>query len=540
MDFNQIIKLALIGINGIGILLVWWVLSSGSDIKLKRWFLLMTVSMLSWSNFSYLGSVSASELSAVIFYKINWASVSLFMPSFYYFYVVTYLKKDGYSKFIGRVLSLLFLILFVVSLFTDLVINDVVKQSWGNEIVFGTLGDIFNILSAFVAFVIIYYSLRGYKLFSDENKKKTQYFLTGIVIFIIANLIFNVASQLLFNSVQYQFLGDFSSIFLLGFTAYATIQYKLFDSKVIITEAATALLMIILLSRIVTDETYTDMIIDVGIFFVALFFGYILVRSVRNEIKQREKLQELTDKLQALDKQKDEFINMAAHELRAPMTAIKGYISMIMDGDAGEISDKARGYLTDVTSVNDRLVRLVNNMLNVSRIEEGRLVYKTEVLPLSEIAKNVYTSFKFEAERKGLTMDVVIEKGIKDLVEVDPDKINEIIGNFVSNAVKYTETGSIEIKISQPAIGKVKLSVIDSGPGISKEEQNKLFQKFYRVQSTAGKTIGTGLGLYISKLLVEKFNGQLGLNSAVGKGSEFWFVLPVADGQESQSTVVES
>ncbi len=254
-----------------------------------------------------------------------------------------------------------------------------------------------------------------------------------------------------------------------------------------------------------------------------------MTRSVRNEIKQREKLQELTEKLQAMDKQKDEFINMAAHELRAPMTAIKGYISMIMDGDAGEISEKARGYLTDVTSVNDRLVRLVNNMLNVSRIEEGRLVYKTEVVPLSEIAQNVYTSFRFEAERKGLSIYLNVDEGVNDLVEVDPDKINEIIGNFVSNAVKYTETGSIEIKISQAAIDKIKLSVIDSGPGISKEEQDKLFQKFYRVQSTAGKTIGTGLGLYISKLLVEKFNGQMGLSSSVGKGSEFWFVLPVAN-----------
>lgn len=242
-----------------------------------------------------------------------------------------------------------------------------------------------------------------------------------------------------------------------------------------------------------------------------------------------QKLKQLNSKLKALDKQKDEFINMAAHELRAPMTAIKGYVSMILDGDAGEITEQTRGYLTDVTSVNDRLVRLVNNMLNVSRIEEGRLIYKTEVTSLTEVARTVFTSFKFEAERKGLEFKLDVENGVKDSVEVDIDRVNEIIGNFVSNAVKYTDHGSICISITNPNDSTVRLGVKDTGPGISKAEQHKLFQKFYRVESTAGKTIGTGLGLYIAKLLVNKFGGEMGLISDSGKGSEFWFRLPITD-----------
>jgi signal transduction histidine kinase len=116
---------------------------------------------------------------------------------------------------------------------------------------------------------------------------------------------------------------------------------------------------------------------------------------------------------------------------------------------------------------------------------------------------------------------------IKDRVEVDPDRIQEVIGNFLSNAVKYTNEGSVMVKLRQPSENIVRLEVVDTGPGISKEEQAKLFNKFYRAESTVGKTIGTGLGLYISRLLIEKFGGKIGIDSEVGKGSIFWFELPV-------------
>ena len=114
-----------------------------------------------------------------------------------------------------------------------------------------------------------------------------------------------------------------------------------------------------------------------------------------------------------------------------------------------------------------------------------------------------------------------------DKVEVDPDRIREVIGNYVSNAIKFTDTGKVIIKISNSTKSTIKVEVIDTGPGITKEEQVKLFNKFYRASSTEGKTIGTGLGLYISKLLVDKFGGKVGLNSEFGKGSNFWFQLPL-------------
>ena len=240
-------------------------------------------------------------------------------------------------------------------------------------------------------------------------------------------------------------------------------------------------------------------------------------------------------KIKEIDKEKDEFISMAAHELRAPLTAIKGYLSMIVEGDAGEVSPKARGFLVDTSAVNERLVRLVNNMLNVSRIEQGKLVFQMDNLHFARAARSAFDAFRAEAERKGLEFSLEIPEKISDVVYVDPDKIDEVIANLVSNAVKFTNKGFVKIRLLNPQDGVVRLEVIDSGPGISVEEQKKLFRKFYRVESTSGKTIGTGLGLYICKLLIEKFSGKIGLVSVDEKGSTFWFELPISTSERKTS-----
>ena len=271
-------------------------------------------------------------------------------------------------------------------------------------------------------------------------------------------------------------------------------------------------------------------------------YGFVLARKTVSEEKARDqmqeytikieetknKLQELNKKLKELDKQKDEFVSMAAHELRSPLTAIKGYVSMIIEGDTGDIPEKSRRYLADSMAVTDRLIRLVNNMLNVSRIEEGRIVYQIEKTSLIRAVQEVYNSYRVEAERKQLDFKTEIPNGLEDTIEADPDRIREVVSNLVSNAIKFTEKGKVRIKMTNPAKDKVRVDVIDTGPGISKDEQEKLFKKFYRAESTAGKTFGTGLGLYITKLLIERFKGKIALDSQIDKGSDFWFELPIA------------
>jgi signal transduction histidine kinase len=516
-------RLTVIVINFIAVALVIVVFNSSRfrDVQSKI-FVAMSVFMLLWVDFAYLARfVGESQLVQSEFYiRIAWVATPLF---FYSVYLTTeyVLERQKRNKVIRVLLLLAAVLLSVATAFTNFVIKGTKFTGVNFDIDYGSM--FYPFLG--VIFVLMISTL--IPLFRTKLNKKTRAFLYGVLIFYFANLIFNIALPVFFNITYLYYIGDYSTVFILGLTVYAIVQHNLFDVKVVATELLTVVVWIVLFAKLFVSQSQNEFTTDLVIFVLITIFGILLVRSVAREIKQRQKLEELTTKLRELDKQKDEFISVVAHELRSPLTAIKGYISMVVEGDGGTIEDKARSYLSDANAVNERLIRLVNNMLNVTRIEEGRIVYQIEKVDLIKAIQEIYYSFKFEAQRKGLEFNLDVSHGVIDKVEVDPDRIREVIGNYVSNAIKFTDTGKVIIKISNSTKSTIKVEVIDTGPGITKEEQVKLFNKFYRASSTEGKTIGTGLGLYISKLLVDKFGGKVGLNSEFGKGSNFWFQLPL-------------
>ncbi|OGM25118.1 hypothetical protein A2962_02340 [Candidatus Woesebacteria bacterium RIFCSPLOWO2_01_FULL_39_61] len=375
----------------------------------------------------------------------------------------------------------------------------------------------------------IYTLYRKFRVSEGKEKSQLKFLIGGISVTFILATITNFVLVNFFNITSLVPSGPLFTIILVASVTYAIVKHELFKIKILAAQILTTVIWVVLFSRIFLARSFSEALVDIFTFAMVVLFGILLVKSVMDEVKQRQKLAELTERLKVLDAQKDTFISMAAHELRAPMTAIKGYVSMVMEGDTGDIPEKARGFLADANNITDRLVRLVNNMLNVSRIEEGRMVYQVEVENLSQAARAVFSQFAPEAQRKGLKYELEIPNEIKDRVKVDPDRIQEVIGNFLSNAIKYTDQGSVILRLSQPDATTVRCEVVDTGPGISKEEQQKLFQKFHRVETNVGKTTGTGLGLYISRLLVEKFNGKIGVDSEAGKGSIFWFELSLAE-----------
>ncbi len=363
----------------------------------------------------------------------------------------------------------------------------------------------------------------------EEGLIKTQmeFLLIGFVLSFSFFLVTNFIMVNIFENSSLVSVGPLFTVIMAGFIAYAIVKLRLFNIKVVTTEVFTLVLWIILAARLFGSRDIGELVTNSFILISVTVAGFLLIRSIRLEIKQREELARLNEKLKELDQRKNEFLNVAAHELRAPMTAIKGYVSMLLDGDAGKLPPKAREFLDDTSNVTDRLVRLVNNMLNVSRIEENRMIFKIDKVHLSEVVKDVTNEFKIDADSKKLKLAVNVWPDIKDIVSVDPDRIHEVVANLVSNAIKYTDQGSVEVILRNPDENHVRMEVIDTGLGISKEEEYKLFQKFSRAESAIGKAVGTGLGLYISKLLIEKFGGQIGFTSEVGKRSTFWFELPV-------------
>lgn len=237
-------------------------------------------------------------------------------------------------------------------------------------------------------------------------------------------------------------------------------------------------------------------------------------------------LQDANSQLQELDRLKDEFVSLASHELRTPMTAIRGSLSTILDGYVGEISKEARDFLTAAYNENDRLIRLVNNLLNISRIEAGRLMFSLVELDCQSIIREVVKNLSMAAKEKNLFFnyeDTPISK-----VLGDQDKIQEVLINLVGNALKFTHQGGVTIKAIEKE-GMALISVTDTGSGITEEDQKLLFKKFSQVGQGYSKQVGgTGLGLYICKKIIEGMKGSIWLESTIGKGSTFYFTLPLA------------
>ena len=229
------------------------------------------------------------------------------------------------------------------------------------------------------------------------------------------------------------------------------------------------------------------------------------------------------------DQMKSEFVSIASHELLTPISAMEGYLSMILDEHMGETDEKARGYLENVYASTKRLSSLVKDMLLASKLEAGQLKINPAKLDLNKLVADTLIQLKKTAKEKKLALTFDEPKKLIPPVLADPERTAQILTNLIGNSIKYTFSGSVAVKLNfQEADGTVRVDIIDTGAGMPKEQQAHLFEKFYRVYSLDTADIpGTGLGLYITKSLVEKMGGTISVASEPKVGSTFSFTLPI-------------
>ncbi len=253
---------------------------------------------------------------------------------------------------------------------------------------------------------------------------------------------------------------------------------------------------------------------------IALQRAMLDERLLKEEVTRRA--------LEEISHLKTEFVSLVSHELRTPLTSIQGYVKLMLAGHSGDLNEIQSEFLGTVSRNTDRLIALVNDLLDISKIQSGKLDLVLEPLSIKEVIERETESLKALADDKRINILTDIEPALPP-VRADPHRIGQIIANLVSNALKYS-MDSTTIKLAAYRVDKnVLIKVIDAGMGIAPEERGKLFHMFYRGESDAVKQIhGTGLGLAITKHLVEMHGGKIWVESEKGHGSTFSFTIPIA------------
>jgi nitrogen-specific signal transduction histidine kinase/GGDEF domain-containing protein len=245
-------------------------------------------------------------------------------------------------------------------------------------------------------------------------------------------------------------------------------------------------------------------------------------------------LEKVNEELRKIDAMKSEFVSVASHELRTPLASIKNAVQLILNGKTGEINETQAKFLSMAERNINRLTNILNNLLDLSRIESGKVPMKFEELDLRAPVEFILASFKAQAEEKSIHVRMDFPQEIPS-VYADREKLEQILTNLIGNAIKFTPEGG-EISIfakPYPEDGNMlALSVSDTGVGIAKDQLDKIFDKFHQVEGSLHRSMsGTGLGLAITKGLVEAHQGKIWAESEVGQGSTFTFTLPISEGE---------
>ena len=513
-----------------------FVLLTSRKNKVNRYFFLFSVAATLWGLSMLFYRSVAGFPEATAFARILYASAATIPYAFLFFIRVFPEEKYNLPKIAELYLLIPFLIILVFTLTPNLLINGIVSQENSEQmLLFNTL---YHTLFAF--YIITYFSICygllffKYVKFTGIEKQQITYVIVGTFIATITGVSTNLLMPLL-GDFSLNWMGQVGIITMVGAISYSILKHKLFNLKIVATQFIVYALCVSLFIRVLISSSTSDIVVNSVFLLTSVVIGTILIKSVQNEVEQREKVEKLAkdlelanSRLKELDQLKSEFLSLATHQIRAPLTAIKGYASMILEGDYGDVSPSVTKAVDIISKSCQNLVLIVTDFLNISRIEQGRMKYEFSSFDLRTTTEQVLTELQPNIEDASLTCE--FKPGEGDMtVYADLGKVKQVIGNLIDNAIKYTPSGGMTLTLAEKP-GMIQLVLTDTGIGISSEDIPKLFNKFTRAKdANKQNVIGTGLGLYVAKQMIEAQHGSIWLESeGLGKGSRFYVELPKA------------
>src|SRR3989338_955221 len=459
------------------------------------------------------------------FARLIYFAGGLIATTFYYF-TLLFTKENALSFRKKTAIFLPSVVFFFFYFFTDLIIKGGWKIGVAGYFVYGPLRLLFYI-HLWLFFILAFRELlKKYRAASDSALKKQIILIT----------LGTFAALPLFYNSRFIWMGPLTTIIWVALVSYALARHRLLNAKVIAMELFVFLIWLSAVIETALSQSGGELVRKFTPLVVVGFFGYLLIRSVLREVRTREEIEKLAhnlenanEKLTKLDEAKSEFISLAWNQLRAPLTVIKGYTSLVLEGSFGDIDKKARGALSRVSTATNQLIKLVAELLDLSRIEAGKIKYEFKKMYLDDVVDEIIKEFDAIFKPKGILVEFKNENNRAFSVFGDADKLREIVVNLVDNALKYSKIGPILITL-RPKSQRLLLSIQDNGVGIPQDELPRLFTKFGRTEiAQKERPEGIGLGLYFVKKIAEDHKGRVWAESeGVGKGSTFFAELPVA------------
>ena len=473
------------------------------------------------------------------------ANFAVVLPLLYFLFEFTLsfpkerIAIPSFVRSAGQIWTLAF---FAVTLLTPLVDkSEIILGPLQRETHYGTLYFLYilnYLLFGGGGVYVIWHKIR--RITDREEKYQIGYFLAGLIL----ALAFAFVTNIILYSAGIKFAahyGVLAPLFLVGFTTYAIFKYQLFEIKVVLVELLVVSIGFTLASQVFFAQQISLRIVNAVIFLLFSLFGYLLSKSVLRDIRQREKVEKLFGDLEKsfghlkeMDDSKTEFLSIASHQLRAPLTAIKGFLSMLKEGDFGSVTGEQKGAIDKMTEAEDHVLGLVEDYLNFTRIESGRTQLNLSHVDVRKILSSIVEQLQPLATKKNIKL-FFKDSSEPVVITADGEKLHQIVMNLTENAIKYTDQGEVAISVVYTQ-KEIIISVHDTGRGVTSEERGSIFKKFTRGKEAITNSKGTGLGLYIAQEFVQAHGGRIDVASeGLGKGSTFSVVLPLkaADGDKS-------
>lgn len=401
----------------------------------------------------------------------------------------------------------------------------------------GLLWNFVSILSIPSILWIFWITYNGFKTSTSRDQKYTAIFLgLGGIGFLSIFFGATVWGDLT-TFYDVALVGPVGMLIFMATLAYIIVKYNAFGIKLLGAQALMLTLWVQIGSLLFVAQSATTKAIAGFTLFAAIVLGMMLIRSIKRTVKQKEeieklaiKLEKANDQLKVLDKMKSEFVSIASHQLRSPLTSIRGYSSMLMEGSFGKLPPKAQEAIERISESSRFMASSVEDYLNVSRIQAGNMKYEYSDFNLKDIAERVADDTRQLALKKGLLLTFRSDLTKKGIVHADIGKTKQVIDNLINNSLKYTQKGSITVFVhDNPKKKKIYVDVSDTGIGMSPRTIDNIFGKFERAENANEVNVtGTGLGLYIAQKMAREMGGEVTASSeGEGKGSTFSVELPL-------------